>query len=73
MEMLKTFEEKITYAVEKVKALKEEKIALEKRVSDLEKKIVLKDQELERQTIEKASIKKQIEELLTELDTLELK
>ncbi len=71
--MLKTFEEKITYAVEKVKALKEEKIALEKRVSDLEKKIVLKDQELERQTIEKASIKKQIEELLTELDTLELK
>ncbi|MCL4537426.1 MAG: hypothetical protein M1610_07540 [Nitrospirae bacterium] len=73
MEILKTFEEKIAVAVEKVKTLKEEKNSLEKRVEDLEDAIRLKDQEIERLTLEKLSVKNQIEDLLNELDSVGLK
>lgn len=73
MEALKTFEEKIAFAVEKVKTLKEEKNSLEKRVEELEDAIRLKDQEIERLTLEKLSVKNQIEDLLSELDSIGLK
>jgi len=73
VEILKTFEEKIAVAVEKVKTLKEEKNSLEKRVEDLEDAIRLKDQEIERLTLEKLSVKNQIEDLLNELDSVGLK
>lgn len=71
MEILKTFEEKITYAVEKVKALKEEKYNLEKRIEDLEDAVRSKDLEIEQLVMEKASVKEQIAELLNELESLE--
>ncbi|MBI5213091.1 MAG: hypothetical protein HY957_06930, partial [Nitrospirae bacterium] len=60
MEILKTFEEKITYAVEKVKALKEEKYNLEKRIEELEDAVRSKDLEIEHLVMEKASVKGQI-------------
>jgi len=71
VEILKTFEEKITYAVEKVKALKEEKYNLEKRIEDLEDAVRSKDMEIEQLVMEKASVKEQIAELLNELESLE--
>lgn len=73
MEALKTFEEKIAIAVEKVKILKEEKNSLEKRVKELEDTIRLKDIEIEKLSKEKAFIKDQIEDLLNELDSIGLK
>ncbi|MBZ0155698.1 MAG: DUF724 domain-containing protein [Alphaproteobacteria bacterium] len=71
--MLKNFEEKITYAVEKVKTLKEEKSALERRIQELEEIVTSKDQEIERLTAEKSAIKQQIENLFTELESIEVK
>ncbi len=71
--MLKTFEEKITYAVEKVKILKEEKSSLEKRIGELESIIGSKDQEIEKLTSERVNIKAQIEDLFNELESIELK
>ena len=73
MELLKTFEEKIAYAVEKVKALKEEKNNLEKKIRELENIIKSKDHEIEKITYEKTAVKTQIEALLKELDSIELK
>lgn len=73
VEVLKTFDEKIAIAVEKVRSLKEEKEKLERRVKELEDAIRLKDMEIERLGREKSSIKNQIEDLLNELETIELK
>jgi chromosome segregation ATPase len=73
VELLKTFEEKIAYAVEKVKALKEEKNNLEKKIRELENIIKSKDHEIEKITSEKTAVKTQIEALLKELDSIELK
>ncbi len=72
MDMLKTFEEKITYAVEKIKILKEEKNKLDKRIEELENMLRLKEQEVDKLMVEKASIKTQIEDLFNELDSIEL-
>ncbi len=71
--MLKTFEEKIAYAVEKIKILKDEKNNLGKRIEELENMIKLKDNEIDKLMVEKTSIKTQIEDLFNELDSLELK
>lgn len=73
VEVLKTFDEKIAIAVEKVRALKEEKERLERRVEELENAARLKDMEIERLGMEKSSIKNQIEDLLNELETIGLK
>ncbi len=70
MDRLKNLEEKITAAVEKVKALKEEKNVLEKRIKDLETMLNEKSQEIEWLRSEKSSIGNQLEELLHELDAL---
>jgi chromosome segregation ATPase len=72
VERLKNLEEKITSAVEKVRALKEEKIALEKKITELENLLNEKNQEIEFLHSEKSGIKKQVEDLLGELETLEL-
>jgi len=72
MDMLKTFEEKITYAVEKIKILKEEKNILDRRIEELESMLRVKEQEVDKLTVEKASIKSQIEDLFNELDSIEL-
>lgn len=73
VEVLKTFDEKIAIAVEKVRALKKEKERLERRVEELEDAARLKDMEIERLSMEKSSIKNQIEDLLNELETIGLK
>jgi len=71
--MLNTFEEKITYAVEKIKMLKEEKNNLGKQIEKLESMIKSKDNEIDKLMVEKASIKTQLEDLFNELDSIELK
>jgi predicted nucleic acid-binding Zn-ribbon protein len=77
VEALKTFEEKIAIAMEKIKTLKEQKYALEQKVKALEetiaRTIARKDEEIEKLSLEKTSIKEQIEGLLSELDSIELK
>ncbi|HXW69530.1 MAG TPA: hypothetical protein VEJ88_07950 [Dissulfurispiraceae bacterium] len=73
MDMLKTFEEKITFAVEKIKMLKEEKNNLVKQLEELESVIKSKDNELDKLMLEKASIKTQLEDLFNELDSIEFK
>ncbi|MGB9935482.1 cell division protein ZapB [Thermodesulfovibrio yellowstonii] len=61
-------EEKIVSAVEKIKILKQEKEELQKKVNTLEEVLKTKNQEIENLLIEREAIKKQIEELLKELD-----
>jgi septal ring factor EnvC (AmiA/AmiB activator) len=69
---LKNLDEKIAGAVNKVRALKEEKVLLERRIKELETRLDEKNQELERLSDEKAAIKSQLEELLHELETLDV-
>jgi chromosome segregation ATPase len=73
MDMLKSFEEKIAYAVEKIKILKDEKTNLEKRVEELEEMMKSKDEEIDKLIIEKTAIKTRIEDLFNELESIELK
>lgn len=72
METLKTLEEKISTAIDRIKSLKEEKIVLERKVRELESLLNQKNMELERLNSEKSSIKGQIEGLLNELEGIEL-
>ena len=73
MDMLKSFEEKIAYAVEKIKILKDEKAILDKRVKELEDMMKSKDQEMNKLIEEKTAIKTRLEDLFTELDSIDLK
>jgi predicted nucleic acid-binding Zn-ribbon protein len=72
LDRLKNLEEKITTAVERVKALKEEKIDLEKKIKKLEGLLEEKSQEVETLKSEKSSIGFQLEELLNELETIDI-
>lgn len=72
MDRLRNLEEKIASVVERVKALKEEKTSLERKIRELEGLLNEKNQVIESLTAEKISIKTQVEELLTELETIEL-
>lgn len=72
MDRLKNLEEKITAAVERVKALKEEKSLLERKIRDLESLLDERNQEVETLKSERNSIGSQLEELLNELDTIEI-
>jgi len=72
LERLKNLEEKIAAVVIRVKALKEEKNSLERKIQELEGLLNEKNQTIESLTAEKASIKTQVEDLLTELETIEL-
>jgi len=69
---LKNLDEKIAGAVSKVKALKEEKALLERRIQELEARLDEKEQEVEKLSSEKTAIKSQLEELLNELETLDV-
>ncbi len=71
LDRLKNLEEKITGAVERVMALKEEKSLLERKVRDLEGLLNEKNQEIEALRSEKSSIGNQIAELLNELEAIE--
>ncbi len=72
LDRLKNLEEKITAAVERVKALKEEKTDLERKIKKLEMLLDEKTQEVESLKSEKSSIGVQLEELLNELETIEI-
>ncbi|MGB9710290.1 MAG: cell division protein ZapB [Thermodesulfovibrio sp.] len=61
-------EEKIVSALEKIRILKQEKEDLQKKVNTLEEVLKTKNQEIENLLSEREAIKKQIEELLKELD-----
>jgi cell division protein FtsB len=72
LERFKNLEEKIAAVVERVKALKEEKNLLEKRIHELENLLNEKDQIIESLKAEKMSFKTQVEDLLSDLETIEL-
>lgn len=73
MEIVKALEEKISYVVEKVKDLKEEKSMLQQKIIQLEDIIKIKDREIEQLNTEKTTVKEHIEDLLKELDSMELR
>jgi chromosome segregation ATPase len=70
LDRLKNLEEKINTAVVRVKALKEEKMTLEKKISELEAALNEKSREIAALRSEKTSIGSQLEELLNELETI---
>jgi uncharacterized protein (UPF0335 family) len=70
---MQTVEEKIAQVIDKVRNLKEEKSTVEKRNGELEEALRVKEQEIEKLTFEKNTIKNQIEDLLKELEGFELK
>lgn len=72
LERLKEVDNKITAAISKVRTLKEEKLVLEKMVSDLEAQLAQKNQEIASLSSDNSAIQSQIEELLHELETLEV-
>ena len=72
LEKLKSLEDKITTAIERVKTLKEEKTLLERRIKELEGLLDEKNQEVEQLRAEKNVIKSQLEGLLKEIETLDL-
>ncbi len=71
METLKNLETQISGAIEKIRLLKDTKVSLERRVSELESLLDKKEEELLRVTGEKNGIRDQIEGLLNELQDLE--
>lgn len=72
LERLKNLEDKIALTIERVKALKEEKVVMERKIRELERLLDERNEEIEQLRSEKNSIKNQIESLLNELDILEL-
>lgn len=72
LEKLKSLEDKISTAIERVKTLKEEKILFERKIREFERLLDEKSQEVEQLRAEKNAIKYQLESLLSELDTLEV-
>ena len=72
MDRLINLEEKIATAVDRVKALKEDKISLERKIRELEALLGDKNREVESLKNEKTLIKSQVEELLGELENLEI-
>jgi chromosome segregation ATPase len=70
---MQTVEEKIAQVIAKVKNLKEEKSAVEKRNGELEEALRVKEQEIEKLSFEKNAVKNHIEDLLKELEGFELK
>lgn len=61
-------EKKIQAAIEKIKVLKAEKEELQRKIQSLEEIIKTKNSEIENLLAERDLIKRQIEELLKELD-----
>ncbi len=70
LEKLKSLEEKISTAIERVKSLKEEKVLYDRKIRELERLLDEKSQEVEYLRSEKNAIKNQLEALLSELDAL---
>ncbi len=71
LEKLKSLEDKISIAIERVKTLKEEKTVTERRTKELETLLDERNQEVEQLRSEKNVIKSQLEALLNEIEALE--
>lgn len=72
LERLRNLDEKIADAINRVRTLKEEKQALERRVRELEMLLNEKNEEIEKLKSEKVSVKGQIEDLLREIESVEI-
>jgi uncharacterized protein involved in exopolysaccharide biosynthesis len=72
LDTLKNLDGMISTAIEKIRTLKEEKAALERRIKDLEAMLDEKNGEIVRLAAEKNSVKGQIEGLLSELEGIGL-
>lgn len=72
LETLRSLDEKIADAINRVRILKEEKQALERKVRELEMLLNEKNEEIEKLKSEKVSVKGQIEDLLKEIESLEI-
>jgi predicted nucleic acid-binding Zn-ribbon protein len=70
LERLKSLEDKITTAIDRVKTLKEEQFIMHRRIKELEGILNEKNEEIEQLRYEKDIIRNQIEGLLDELETL---
>ncbi len=70
LERLKSLEDKITTAIERVKTLKEEQFIMQRKIKELEGILNEKNEEIEQLRYEKDIIRNQIEGLLDELETL---
>lgn len=70
LERLKSLEDKITTAIDRVKTLKEEQFIMHRRIKELEGVLNEKNEEIEQLRYEKDIIRNQIEGLLDELETL---
>jgi FtsZ-binding cell division protein ZapB len=70
LERLKSLEDKITTAIDRVKTLKEEQFIMQRKVKELEGILNEKNEEIEQLRYEKDIIRNQIESLLDELETL---
>ena len=73
VEQFRNLDSKVAEAIQKVKTLKDEKAALERRIKELEDMLTQKDADLMTLREEKTSIKEQIEELLGELEAIEVR
>jgi chromosome segregation ATPase len=71
LEKLRSLEDKISSAIERVKTLKEEKAINDRRIRELEQMLDEKNQEVEILKSDKNAIKGQLEALLEEIETLE--
>jgi len=70
LERLKSLEDKITTAIDRVRTLKEEQFIMQRRIKELEGILNEKNEEIEQLRYEKDIIRNQIEGLLDELETL---
>jgi FtsZ-binding cell division protein ZapB len=72
LDKLRSLEDKISVAIERVKTLKEEKTLTDRKIKELEGILDEKNQEVEQLRAEKNLIKSQLEALLGEIETLEI-
>lgn len=72
LDKLRSLEDKISVAIERVKTLKEEKTLTDRKLKELERILDEKNVELEQLRADKNLIKSQLEALLGEIETLEL-
>ena len=72
LDKLKSLEDKIANAIERVKTLKEEKAITDRKIKELEEMLDEKNQELEQLRAEKGLVKNQLETLLGEIESIEL-
>ena len=71
LDKLRSLEDKIATAIERVKTLKEEKAITDRKIKELEEILDEKNQELQQLRAEKSVVKNQLETLLGEIETIE--